>query len=165
MDKNTLEKVKQRVGLNTAYFLTNYALIASGTCVVVVLLHPKMIFYSIIMYLLWKAHNVMVNDHIPLVVMGKDIGQYVTVEVRTKILYVFTLWVVVLYCLKPFLLATGLTCLMVISHALLRDPKQIETGRSMSYYKDNDSDNDIDNDENDDSSGSEVIVEKMGESV
>lgn len=162
MDKNTLEKVKQRVGLNTAYFLTNYSLIATGTFVVVVLLHPMMILYSVVVYFLWKVHNVMVNDNIPLVVMGKDIGQYVTVEMRTKILYFFTLWVVVFYCLKPFLLATGLTALMVTTHALMRDPKQIETGRGvLSYCKDNDSDDDG----NDDSSGSEVMVEKMGETV
>jgi PRA1 family protein. len=165
LDKNTLEKVKQRVGLNTAYFLTNYTLIATGTFVVVVLLHPMMILCSVFVYLLWKVHNVMVNDNIPLVVMGKDIGQYLTVEMRTKILYFLTLWVVVFYCLIPFLLATGLTALMVMTHALLRDPKQIETGRGTvsSYYKDNDSDDD--DDVNDDSSGSEVMVEKGGDTV
>lgn len=163
MDKNTLEKVKQRVNLNTAYFLTNYSLIATGTFVVVVLLHPMMILYSVIVYFLWKMHNIMVKDNIPLLVMGKDMGQYVTVEMRTKILYFVTLWVVVFYCLIPFLLATGLTALMVITHALLRDPKQIETGRSaLSYCKDNDSDDDNDDDGNDDSSGSEVMVDKMG---
>lgn len=171
MDKNTLEKVRQRVGLNTAYFLTNYSLIAAGTCVVVVLLHPRMIFYSAVMYILWKMHNVMVRDNIPLIVMGKDMGRYLTVEVRTKILYFFTLWVVVFYCLIPFLLATGLTAFMVLSHALLRDPKQIESGRGISTYKDNDSDDDNDNyndngdDGNDDSSGSGVMVEKIGETV
>ena len=46
---------------------------------------------------------------------------------------------------------------MVFTHAVMRDPKQVESGRGLAAHKDNDSD-----DENDDSSGgSEVMVEKM----
>lgn len=162
IDKHTAEKVKQRVDLNFAYFMTNYALIAAGTTVVVILMHPKMIIYSAVVLSLWKIHNVVVEHNIPLVVMGNriDVGRYpyLTVEVRTKLLYGITLWVVVLYCLRPFLLATGLTTLMVAAHAMMRDPKQLEgtrystTAAAVSSYKDIDSD---------DSSGSEVIVEKI----
>lgn len=157
MDKSTIEKVTQRVNLNIAYFLTNYALIAAGTCVVVILMHPIMIIFSTIVYAFWKVHSVMVKDSVPLIIMEKDVGQYLTVEVRTKILYIITLWVVACYCLTPFLLATSLTALMVFTHAVMRDPKQVESGRGLAAHKDNDSD-----DENDDSSGgSEVMVEKM----
>ena len=167
IDKHTAEKVKQRVDLNFAYFMTNYALIAAGTTVVVILMHPKMIIYSAVVLSLWKIHNVVVEHNIPLVVMGNDVGRYpyLTVEVRTKLLYGITLWVVVVYCLRPFLLATGLTTLMVAAHAMMRDPKQLEGTRytsitsssssaaaAVSSYKDIDSD---------DSSGSEVIVEKI----
>jgi len=125
-------------------------------------MHPKMIIYSAVVLSLWKIHNVVVEHNIPLVVMGNriDVGRYpyLTVEVRTKLLYGITLWVVVLYCLRPFLLATGLTTLMVAAHAMMRDPKQLEgtrystTAAAVSSYKDIDSD---------DSSGSEVIVEKI----
>lgn len=155
MDKYTAEKVKNRIELNFAYFISNYALIAAGTATVVILMHPKMIIYSGIVYSLWKLHTVAVEKNIPLVVGGKDIGQYLTVEIRTKLLYAITLWVVAIYCLRPFLLATVLTFLMIAAHAVMRDPKQIEGSRSMSSYKDADSD-----DEND-SSGSEVMVDKM----
>lgn len=158
MDKNTAEKFKQRVSLNMAFFLTNYAVIAVGTFIVVVLLHPKMIIYSAIVYAMWKTHNVMVRDNIPMVIGGKDIGQYLTVEIRTKILYLLTLWVVIMYCLKPFLSAFIISSLIITSHAILRDPKQVESNRTKSIhstYKDSDSD-----DENN-SSGSEVMVERM----
>ena len=156
MDKSTVEKVRQRMNLNIAYFLTNYALIAAGTCVVVILMHPRMIIFSSIVYALWKLHNVMVKDNVPLIVMEKDVGKYLTVEVRTKILYAITLWVTVFYCLRPSLLATSLTLTLTLSHAVMRDPKQFGSGRVLETNKDNYSD-----DENDDSSGSEVMVEKM----
>ena len=141
-----------------AFFLTNYAVIAFGTFIVVVLLHPKMIIYSAIVYAMWKTHNVMVRDNIPMVIGGKDIGQYLTVEIRTKILYLLTLWVVIMYCLKPFLSAFIISAVIITCHAILRDPKQVESNRTKtihSTYKDSDSD-----DENN-SSGSEVMVEKM----
>jgi hypothetical protein len=150
MDKYTAEKVKNRVDLNFAYFISNYALIAAGTYCVVILLHPKMIIYSAIVYFLWKIHNVTVENNTPLIVIGVDIGRYLNVEIRTKLLYVITLWVVAFICLRPFLLATGLTFLMVAAHAMMRDPKQIEGSRLMSYK-----------DDSDDSSGSEVMVEKI----
>jgi hypothetical protein len=42
----------------------------------------------------------------------------------------------------------------------MRDPKQVESGRVLDTYKGNDSEED-----NDDSSGSEVMVEKTGDTV
>jgi len=154
MDKTTVEKVKRRVDLNFAYFLTNYALIAAGTCVVVILMHPMMIIYSVIVYSFWKAHTIMVKNNIPLVVFDKDVGQYLSVEIRTKLLYVVTLWVVIMYCLMPFLAASGLTFLMVFTHAVMRDPKQIESGKAS--YK-----NDSDDEHSGGSDGSEVMVESI----
>lgn len=158
MDKSTVEKIRQRFDLNFAYFISNYALIAAGTCIVVILLHPKMIIYSCIVYAFWKAHNIMVKENIPLIVMEKDIGQYVSVEARTKILYAITCWVVVMYCLKPFLLASGLTLLMVATHAIMRDPKQIENAKSCISYKDESDDENY-------SSGSEVLVENFDSTI
>ncbi len=153
MDKYTAEKVQNRVDLNLAYFISNYALIAAGTYCVVILLHPKMIIYSAAVYFLWKVHKVAAETSTPLVVMGKDIGSYISVDVRTKILYALTTWVVTFYCLKPFLLASGLALLMIAAHAIMRDPKQIEGTRLISFSGESDDEND--------SSGSEVMVEKI----
>jgi hypothetical protein len=160
MDKSTVEKIKQRVNLNIAYFLTNYALIAAVICAMISLMHPKMIIYSAIVCAFWKVHNIMVQASIALIVMDKDIGRFLPVEVRTKILYAITLWVTMFYCLTPFLLATSLTLTLTLSHAVMRDPKQVESGRVLDTYKGNDSEED-----NDDSSGSEVMVEKTGDTV
>lgn len=149
-DKNTAEKFKQRIDLNFSLFISNYVAITAGTSFIVILLHPKMVIYCGILYALWKIHNAIAKESIPLVVMNQDIGKYLTIEIRTRALYLMTIWVVVAYCLQPFLTALILSFLMVIVHAVMRDPKQVECG--MRSYRGNDSD-----DEND-SSGSEVMV-------
>mmetsp|Transcript_19779 Transcript_19779/g.22911 ORF Transcript_19779/g.22911 Transcript_19779/m.22911 type:complete len:242 (+) Transcript_19779:120-845(+) len=154
-DKTTAEKVTQRMSLNFAYFLSNYAMIFVMVFVIITLLHPAMIIYSGIVCFLWKAHNVMVKSNIPLVVMEKDIGKYITVDVRTKILYLITLWVVIAYCFKPFIIVVSLTGLLVLSHAFMRDPKHIESSR---HYSDDDSIQSSGDEGG--SSGSEVVVNK-----
>lgn len=163
LDKHTLEKIKQRVDLNFAFFLSNYALIAAGTFVVLILLHPKMIVFSLIVFGLWKLHATIIQHSIPLVVMGRDIGvhPYLTVDRRVKLLYGITAWVVVVYCLRPFLLATTLTVAMVVTHAVLRDPKQIEGARYTSVGRGRGDSDDDDDSGGSSSSGSEVLVDNI----
>lgn len=157
IDKYTAEKVSQRVSLNFAYFISNYAMIFVGTCIIVTLMHPAMIIYSFIVYLLWKGHTIMVANNTPLVIMDKDLGKYITVEMRTRILYMVTAWVVLAYCFKPFISVVGLTSLLVLCHAFMRDPKHIDVVNRSNGVDDGGSSDD------DDSSGSEVVVEKMNE--
>ena len=149
-DKNTAEKVSQRITLNFNYFLSNYALIFAGTCVIVTLMHPGMIIYSALVYLLWKGNKAMVDNNVKLILMDKDIGEYITVEKRTKILYIITAWVVVAKCFEPFLIVVSLTTLLVLFHAFMRDPKHIETIR---FHSD-------DGNDEADSCESAVVVEK-----
>mmetsp|Transcript_3141 Transcript_3141/g.4580 ORF Transcript_3141/g.4580 Transcript_3141/m.4580 type:complete len:259 (+) Transcript_3141:171-947(+) len=174
LDKNTAEKVSQRITLNFSYFLSNYAMIFIGTCIIVTLMHPAMIIYSSVVYFLWKGHKIMVENQTPLVVGGKDVGQYVTVELRTRILYIITAWVVVAYCFRPFMIVVNLTGLLVMFHAFMRDPKHIDSFNSPSslmlpsglgrQYGDESSLNSSSGDEGD-SSGSEVVVEKIENNV
>ena len=85
-DKNTAEKVSQRLTLNFNYFISNYAMIFAGTCVIVTLMHPGMIIYSALVYFLWQGHKAMIDSRTRLILMEKDIGNYITVERREKVL-------------------------------------------------------------------------------
>lgn len=154
-DKGTSEKISQRIQLNTAYFLSNYALIVVGTCVIVTLLHPIMIMFITTMYILWKTHAIMVESNIPIVIMGKDLTHVITNEFRTHVMNILTLVVVIVYCLKPFLTAVGLSGLIILSHAVMRDPKQIESVGMIKKYGADDSD------ESEGTDSSEVLVEKI----
>ena len=156
-DKNTSEKFKRRIDLNFSFFITNYAAITAGTSFIVILLHPKMVIYCGVLYMLWKIHSIIAKESILLVFMNQNIGKYLTIEIRTRALYLMTIWVVVVYCLQPVLTALTLSLLMVLVHAVMRDPKQVENGfvsvgGKMRSYRENDSD------DGNDSSGSEVMV-------
>ncbi len=117
----------------------------------------------------------MVENQTPVVIGGTDVGQYVTVELRTRILYVITAWVVVAYCFRPFMIVVNLTGLLVLFHAFMRDPKHIESfhGTSSSLAlssgggggKHYGSDGDDSSGDEGDSSGSEVVVEKIEDNV
>lgn len=151
-DKNTAEKISQRVSLNFNYFISNYAMIFVGTCVIVVLMHPGMIIYSTLVYALWNVHNSMIDNNTKFVVLEKNLGEYITVESRTRILYLITGWVIASKCFKPFLTVLVLTSLLVFSHAFMRDPKHIDSHRF--YTDDAISSDDVDSCE------SAVVVDK-----
>ena len=153
IDKDTAEKVAQRMTLNLAYFISNYAMLFIGTCIIVILMHPGMIIYSLSVYLLWKGHEKMVKENTPLVIMDKDLGQYITVEVRTRILYVITAWVVIMFCFQPFITVVGISGILILSHAFMRDPKHIE-GCTTTHYAEDFGSGDSD------STGSGVVIEK-----
>jgi len=107
--------------------------------------------------MLWKIHSIIAKESILLVFMNQNIGKYLTIEIRTRALYLMTIWVVVVYCLQPVFTALTLSLLMVLVHAVMRDPKQVENGfvsvgGKMRSYRENDSD------DGNESSGSEVMV-------
>lgn len=130
IDKTAPEKVLTRIRLNFAFFLTNYALITAGSAIIVSLMHPKMIFELALVWAMWSLHVTMVKNNTPLVVKGIDIGEKLTVQRRSLILSMFTMFVVIRYCLFPFILAIGISFVLVLAHAIMRDPKHIESSQS-----------------------------------
>jgi hypothetical protein len=114
-----------------------------------------MIMFITTMYILWKTHAIMVESNIPIVIMGKDLTHVITNEFRTHVMNILTLVVVIVYCLKPFLTAVGLSGLIILSHAVMRDPKQIESVGMIKKYGADDSD------ESEGTDSSEVLVEKI----
>jgi len=171
--KDKFEKIKQRMGLNTTYFLTNYVLIFVGTGVVIALLHPIMIMFIIIIGLLWKTHFIMIEH--PDLTFGIDIkslipgvdtssssssnlGNYFSVERRTNILYFISILFGLFFCLVPLFMVLIISGLLIGLHAMMRDPKHIESsatsGIASFHKRGGDADSDTD------SGGSEVLVEK-----
>lgn len=127
-DKTAIPKFRTRVSLNLAYFATNYALLAAGTAVVVALMHPFMLLYLGIVWALWSFHLVMVREDVRLVVMERDLRDFLTPRRRSVVLTLFTAWVVVDKCSKPFLLVVAISSFVVLFHAVMRDPKRLDPG-------------------------------------
>lgn len=163
LDKTTFEKVWSRLSLNFAYFLSNYVMIFFGVCVVVSLTYTDMIFYLALTSACWWFHLATKRNHIPITLFGKNLDDYISMHSRTKILWTFTGFVVMFYCLLPFFTMVSVSSVLVLTHALFRDPKHIDVASSsmFTYYHDEDDDSDYEEDDNsgDSSRESEVLVE------
>ena len=125
MDKTAPEKFLTRIRLNFAFFLTNYALISVGTASIVALMHPKMMVFLAITWGLWSLHIAMIQKNISF------FDHTLTVERRSLLLSILTSIVVIRFCFIPFIITIGLSLFIVLSHAIMRDPKHIESSMNM----------------------------------
>jgi PRA1 family protein len=157
MDKATPEKIRSRVKLNFAFFLSNYVLLAAMTAIVVALMHPGMVLFLAIVYGLWKLHAFLIRNQ--LVVFGIQVHALLTVQQRFYLLFAITTLVVVWKCLTPTLIFISISGLMVLSHALLRDPKDVDSFGSEKHDSDEE---DVEGGGDNSSGSSEVLVERPG---
>jgi PRA1 family protein len=159
MDKGTPEKIRSRLRLNCAFFLTNYILLASMVALVVALMHPGMLLFLGAVWSLWSLHSFMIRHE--LILFGLHLHSLLTVQQRFYGLFFVTTIVVVWKCLVPTLIFCAISSFLILTHAFLRDPKHIEQSSSSGSLRSADSDDD-DEEEGDsgDSAESEVLVER-----
>jgi hypothetical protein len=124
MDKSLIEKVRSRITLNFAFFLTNYALVVLGVAIVVALSHPGMLLFLGVVYGLWWIHSYMIHNEV--LVGGMNLGTILSISQRTTVLSVVTAVVIVWKCLVPVVSFVAISGLLVLSHACMRDPNHIE---------------------------------------
>jgi hypothetical protein len=153
IDKSTMEKFKSRLRLNFAFFLSNYVLVAALVAVVVGLMHPGMLFSLGLVWGLWMIHYYLISNEV--VVAGKNIGSFISINHRSTALMILTIIVTVWKCLKPALTFMIISSLIILSHAIMRDPSRVMDRR----YSGTDSDSE----EEENSGGSEVLVEAPSE--
>ena len=124
LTKTTPEKIRSRVKLNFAFFLTNYVLLAGLVGIVVAMMHPGMVFFMGIVYGLWSLHSFLIRNKLEL--FGIQVHSILTIQQRFYVLAFITAIVVVWKCLAPTLIFLTISGLMILSHAFLRDPKDVE---------------------------------------
>jgi hypothetical protein len=150
LDKSTLEKIKSRMKTNFAFFLSNYAVVAALVALVVALMHPGMLFSLGIVWVFWSAHTYLISNE--LVLFGFSIGGLVSINRRSNALMVLTAIVTVWKCLSPVIIFVAISGLIILSHAIMRDPsKVIETDNAFKHRDDSDDSG---------TSDSEVMVER-----
>ena len=141
VDKSTPEKIKSRVQLNFAYFISNYALLAIMTAVVIALMHPGMVLFVGIVYLLWMGHEFLIRH--PLIVFGVEVHSLLSIKQRFYFLFTMTTLVVIWKCLVPTLFFISISSFLIITHSLLRDPKDVEaSGAGTDRYSNRENDDD-----------------------
>jgi hypothetical protein len=158
VDKSAFEKTKNRVMLNFNFFLSNYVLLAGLTGLVIALMHPGMVFFLAIVYSLWTLHGFLIRHQ--LVLFGIPVHALLTVQQRFYILFTITSIVVVWKCLTPTLTFITITTLMILTHALLRDPKDVEEKNGMFDEEADDVEAAGGESLSDGSGSSEVLVER-----
>jgi hypothetical protein len=155
-DKSTFEKVRSRLSLNFKFFSSNYALLAVGVTVVVSLLHPGMLLSVAIVWGLWSLHYYVEtnsNSSIQFNVMGKDLREVLTKPRRAALLTLFSVLVIIFQCLLPMLTIFCLSTILILFHAIMRDPRDVES--SSAFFRGGiDDDNDDTEDNNDENSES-----------
>jgi uncharacterized membrane protein YgcG len=164
MDKSTHEKFKSRLKLNFAFFLSNYALVVAGVAAVVALMHPGMLLSVGFVWCLWTLHTFLISNEV--IMFGRNIGTLVSISHRSTALIVITALVVIWECLVPAITVVTLSGLIILAHALFRDPKHINTvgdggGGATAVNGGFGDDDDSGGDGSHDSS--EVLVEKPGQ--
>lgn len=158
VDKTTPEKVTSRIKLNIAFFLTNYALVAFGVAVVVALMHPGMLISVGFVWGLWWLHNYMISHEI--IVFGHNIGALLSISHRFYVLFVITVLVVMWKCLAPAIIFISITTIVVLAHAIMRDPKHTDKQTYSTSVRGGSEDSDEEDGHN---NGAPVLVDRPGE--
>lgn len=148
LDKSSPEKVKSRLRLNFSFFLSNYALVTAGVALVIALTHPGMLLSLGFLWGLWTFHHFLISNEV--IVFGKNIGTLISLNQRSVLLSLVTVVLVVWKCLIPTITAIAVSSVLVLAHAILRDPNHIDTSRKANK----------DGDDDGQSSDSEVLVER-----
>mmetsp|Transcript_22232 Transcript_22232/g.36814 ORF Transcript_22232/g.36814 Transcript_22232/m.36814 type:complete len:251 (-) Transcript_22232:418-1170(-) len=121
--KTVAQSIRTRIALNGAFFLTNYALVAFGVAVVVALLHPGMLLVCGVVWLLWWMHDYLITHEVNI---GKhNFGTLVSINNRSSILTIVTFGAVVWKCLFPVLSFVLVSGVLLLLHAVMRDPQHI----------------------------------------
>ena len=152
IDKFSVEKIKSRIKLNFAFFISNYALVCSMVALVVSLMHAGMILWLLSLWGGWTFHTFLISNEV--VIGGRNIGTLVSIKKRSTALWIISFVIVVSKCFKPAIEVVSLSSILILGHALFRDPNHVETSGGF-HFKDS----------SDDESGgsgsreSEVLVE------
>eukprot|EP00934_Nitzschia_sp_Nitz4_P008374 Nitzschia sp. Nitz4//scaffold121_size67750//60637//61440//NITZ4_006076-RA/size67750-augustus-gene-0.125-mRNA-1//1//CDS//3329534375//8364//frame0 len=134
LDKTSVEKFQSRLKLNFSFFLSNYALVAFGVSLVIALLHPGMLLSLGFLWAMWSFHNFLISNEV--IVFGTNVGTILSITHRSALLTAVTFLIVVWMCLVPTIMATAISGVIIFTHAILRDPKHIDTKDAASFDDD-----------------------------
>ena len=155
LDKSTYEKFISRLKLNFSFFLSNYALLTIGVGLVTALTHPGMIVSVAMLWALWTLHYFLISNE--LVIFRRNVGSLISISHRSNILIALTAFVIVWKCLRPTMTVISVSFLIILFHAMLRDPsdvtREFQTGADTRTHSNSSS---SDSDETHDS---EVLVD------
>jgi PRA1 family protein len=138
-----LHTIPSRIADNCDFFLSNYVLVAMTVAVVVSLMHLEMIVLLAALYGLWLAHSYLISHS--LVVFGIGVNSLLTVQQRFYLLFAISTLAIVWACMVPAMIWTGISSVLILSHAILRNPnhRSMDVSQRDGGVGDNDHDNNM----------------------
>lgn len=116
---DTMTVIKSRVNDNWTFFLSNYALVAAMTALVVLLMHPGVVFTLAILVGVWWFHGYLIKHE--LVVLTVQIHSLLTVQQRFYMLFAISSVTILWACLMPTVVFFLISGFIILCHAALRD--------------------------------------------
>lgn len=116
---DSMTKIKQRVKENWTFFLSNYALVAAMTAIVVLLMHPSVVITLAMLYGLWWVHGYLIVKE--LTFLSVPIHAILTVQQRFYLLFGISAVVIIWTCLVPAVIFVVISGIIIFSHAAVRD--------------------------------------------
>jgi hypothetical protein len=124
--RTRIEVIQVRVNDNIAYYMSNYALIAVMTAVVVILMHPfSVIITLLIVYGLWWCHSYLLRHEL-ILFHTIPIHTILTVQQRFYALLLVSVTLIVITCIIPTIIFIIIAGTIVLCHAALRDTRHIQ---------------------------------------
>jgi hypothetical protein len=119
----TMAMVKSRVKDNLKFFVSNYALLAAMTALVVMLMHPSKLFALAFICIMWWCHGYLIKHE--LVVFGLQIHAMLTVQQRFYVMFAISAIIIVWECFIPTIIFIMISGFIILCHAALRDTSHL----------------------------------------
>jgi PRA1 family protein len=125
---NRYTAIRSRVQENMTYFMSNYAVVAAMTAVVILLMHPSVLIIIAILNGLWWCHGYLIRHE--LIVLSIPIHTVLTVQQRFYLLFATSFILIIITCVVPTLIFLLITGVMIVCHAALRDTGHLHDASS-----------------------------------
>jgi PRA1 family protein len=119
------ERIRNRIRQNGTYYLSNYALVAVMTALVILLLHPSVIFMFAFLSALWWCHGYLIRHEV--VIASIRLHAIFPVQQRFYLLFLLSCLMILITCIIPTILFLFISGIIILCHAALRDTSHLPT--------------------------------------
>jgi PRA1 family protein len=120
---DAMTSIKARVRDNLTFFLSNYALVALMTALVVLLMHPPVVITLTALYAMWWFHGYLIVNELSL--FRVPLQSVLTVQQRFYLLFGISVVVIVWTCFLPTIVFVLISGIIILCHAALRDTSHL----------------------------------------
>jgi hypothetical protein len=120
--QRTYQLIQIRIQENMSYYLSNYVFIVVMTSIVIVLMHPSMIFTGMLVYGLFLLHTYLIRHEVMILRSSNvSIQTLLTVQQRFYLIGSIAFLLVLLTCIIPTLFIITISSTIIFTHAILRN--------------------------------------------